>query len=43
MEIFYNIEVTPSFHLTPDLQILKPALARGDAAILFALRAKIDF
>ena len=43
VEIFYNIEVTPSFHLTPDLQILNPALARGDAAILFALRAKIDF
>jgi porin len=43
VELFYNIEVTPSFHITPDVQILKPALARGDAAILFAVRAKIDF
>jgi porin len=43
VELFYNMEVTPYLHVTPDLQILNPALARGDAAILFALRAKFDF
>jgi len=51
VEMFYNIGVTPWFHLTPDLQVLDPA--RGgtlppnardiDTALVLGLRAKIDF
>lgn len=54
VECFYNIAVTPWFHLTPDLQVLVPAreqtlalLPRNreaiDTAIVFGMRAKIDF
>lgn len=54
VECFYNIAVTPWFHLTPDVQVLVPAreqtlaiLPRNrddiDTAIVVGLRAKIDF
>lgn len=53
VELFYNIAVTPWFHLTPDLQVLAPAreqtlpLPPGpeaiNTAIVFGMRAKIDF
>lgn len=54
VELFYNIAVTPWFHLTPDLQILVPAreqtfalLPRNrdaiDTALVLGIRAKIDF
>ncbi|MBS0203145.1 MAG: carbohydrate porin [Planctomycetes bacterium] len=51
VELFYNIAVTPWFHLTPDLQVLTPARERTlppgpdiiNTAIVLGLRAKIDF
>ncbi|GEM_PF-5862084 len=51
VELFYNIEVTPWFHLTADLQIIDqgfegaPALGvkDPDPAVIIGLRGKIDF
>lgn len=51
VELFYNYAVTPWFHLTPDMQIVTPALERTpfdgrqsiNTALVLALRAKIDF
>lgn len=51
VELYYNVAVTPWFHLTPDLQILIPDKVRTlppaaqaiDTAVIFGLRAKIDF
>ncbi|MGH9555046.1 MAG: carbohydrate porin, partial [Terriglobales bacterium] len=42
-ELFYNIAATPWLHLTPDLQILKPAVERIDTAVVLGFRAKADF
>jgi porin len=42
-ELFYNIAATPWLHLTPDLQILKPAVERVDTAVVLGVRAKADF
>ena len=42
-ELFYNIGVTPWFHLTPDVQIIKPASERVDTAVVVGFRAKADF
>jgi porin len=43
VELFYNIEVTPWFHLTPDLQVLMPFREEVDTAVVVGLRGKIDF
>jgi porin len=43
VEIYYNARVTPWFQLTPDLQILDPFQDGVDTALLFGLRAKLDF
>jgi porin len=51
VELYYNFAVTPWFRLTPDLQILvtdreqtpPPAAKAIDPAVIFGLRAKIDF
>ncbi len=51
VELFYNIAVTPWFRLTPDLQILVPGRERTlppaaqgiDPAVIFGIRAKLDF
>ena len=51
VELFYNVEVTPWFHLTADLQIIDsgfggiPALRvnEPDTAVVLGLRGKIDF
>ena len=43
VELFYNIEVTPWFHLTPDLQVIEPAREQVDTALIVGLRGKIDF
>ncbi len=43
IELFYNVAVTPWFHLTPDFQVLDPARERVDTAYLFGLRGKLDF
>ena len=51
VELFYNIAVTGALRLTPDLQILVPGRERTfppgarpiDTAVIFGLRAKVDF
>ncbi|MAX37787.1 MAG: carbohydrate porin [Gimesia sp.] len=42
VELFYNIEVTKWFHLTADMQVLRPARQTVDTALLVGLRAVID-
>jgi porin len=42
VEIFYNIEVTPWLHVTPDFQIIEPSLKHIDKAYIAGLRVKID-
>ena len=41
-EIYYNVEITPWFHLTADLQVIAPAMQANDTAVVFGLRAKIE-
>jgi porin len=46
IEMFYNIEVTPWFHITPDFQIIvDPAGNFGDrtTALVYGLRGQITF
>ncbi len=43
VELFYNYQVTPWFHLTPDLQVIDPAREAVDTALVLGLRGKIDF
>ncbi|MHC4124104.1 MAG: carbohydrate porin [Planctomycetota bacterium] len=42
-EVFYNIEVSPSVHITPDLQIVNPARSNFSTAVIAGCRVKIDF
>lgn len=43
IEIFYNLEVNPWLHITPDFQIIEPANKRVDTAYVAGVRMKIDF
>jgi porin len=43
VEAFYNVGVTPWFHITPDLQVVLPGQQRANTALVLSLRAKIDF
>ena len=45
VELFYNIEITPWLHITPDLQvIIKPGgRADRDVAIVYGIRAQMSF
>ena len=43
VELFYNIEVTPWFHFTPDLQVLDPAQSHNATALLFGIRGRMSF
>lgn len=51
VELFYNFQVTPWFHVTADLQVIDPAfggipllnLQPADTAVVLGLRGKIDF
>lgn len=42
-EMFYNVEVLPWLHVTPDLQVIEPSLKRIDTAVVLGLRTMIDF
>ena len=41
-EVFYNIEVTPWLHVTPDFQIIDASLERIDTAYIAGIRVKVD-
>ncbi len=43
VEMFYNIEVTPWFHLTPDFQIIEPGRTAVDTVYINGIRALLDF
>lgn len=42
LEIFYNVEVAPWLHVTPDFQIMDSGLETNDTAYVFGLRVKIE-
>lgn len=42
VEMFYNVEVNKWFHLTADMQVIRPARETVDTALLVGLRAVID-
>jgi porin len=39
VELFYNMQVTPWLHVTPDVQVLMPARDEVDTALVVGLRA----
>jgi porin len=41
VELFYNYQVTPWFHLTPDIQVLVPGQQRFDTALLVGVRGVV--
>lgn len=43
IELYYNFQVTPSMHVTPDLQILMPARDTVDTTTVVGLRARVIF
>ena len=44
VEVFYNVEVTPWCHITPDLQIIAhPGGGDQDVALVYGLRMQISF
>ena len=45
METYYNIEITPWLHITPDLQVIVDpgGSDRHDVAVVYGLRAQINF
>lgn len=42
IELYYNYEVTPWLHVTPDIQVLIPAREQVDTAFVVGLRAVIE-
>ena len=42
MEMYYNREMTPWFHLTGDVQILQNSTATTDTSLVLGMRAIID-
>jgi porin len=43
VEMYYNFEVTPWFHVTPDLQVVQNENDGDDTAVIFGVRAVMDF
>jgi porin len=43
IEIFYEAEISPWLHVTPDLQIIDPGLSASDTAVILGLRVNVNF
>jgi len=43
VELYYNFEVTPWFHVTPDLQIVQNEFDDDDTAVILGVRGALDF
>ena len=45
VELFYNIEVAPRLHITPDLQVIinSGGFEDRDVAVVYGLRAQMSF
>jgi porin len=41
VELYYNAEITPWFHLTGDMQVVDDAIEANDTAIILGLRGNI--
>ncbi|MGH8584924.1 MAG: hypothetical protein ACREWE_01620 [Gammaproteobacteria bacterium] len=42
-EVYYNIAVAPSLHVTLDAQVIDSALPRIDTTWAFGVRTRVDF
>ena len=42
-ELYYNAQITPSFHLTPNIQLVSNQNASDSTAVILGLRAVMDF
>lgn len=42
VELFYNLALTSSIFITPDIQILQPGNSNDDTAVLFGIRAHVE-
>ena len=42
-ELYYSAEITPSMHLTPNLQFVNNQNRSDSTAVILGLRAVIDF
>jgi porin len=43
LEAYYNIEITPWLHITPNVQIIDPSNEQTDPATVMGVRAKLTF
>lgn len=43
VELFYNVQVTPWLHVTPDFQVVMPARESVDTALVAGVRANLAF
>ena len=43
LELFYNLAVAPWFHVTADLQVIRPLVQPVDTSLVVGVRSKIDF
>jgi porin len=43
VEVYYNVAVTPWFHVTPDLQFVDPFRDAVEESVLLGVRGKIEF
>ncbi|WP_373651761.1 carbohydrate porin [Schlesneria sp. DSM 10557] len=43
VELYYNYQVNPWFHVTPDIQLVSPFRERAETAVIAGVRAKVDF
>jgi len=43
VELYYNYEVTPWFHVTTDLQYVQNHIADDDPAFILGLRGVLEF
>jgi carbohydrate-selective porin OprB len=43
VEAYYNVEITPCMHLTPNLQLVSNQNDSDSTAVILGLRAVIDF
>jgi porin len=43
VELYYEAEVVPWFHLTPDVQVIDPGLSAFDTAVILGLRGHVAF
>ena len=43
VEIFYNIAVTPWLQITPDIQIINPAVEKNDTTVVLGIRGHVRF